>query len=82
MAVLEGRDLVTAYNAFHMRQVIIHRDMALRVNRIFDSFQHRIHSCIAYWNDVGRDSSAGIATLYGLHGPGIEFLADPNGRAV
>ena len=26
---------------------------------------------------VGRDSSVGIATLYGLDGPGIEFLPIP-----
>ena len=30
---------------------------------------------------VGRDSVVGIATRYGLDGPGIE-RADPSGRAV
>jgi hypothetical protein len=31
---------------------------------------------------VGRDSVVGIATRYGLDGPGIESLADPSGRGL
>ena len=31
---------------------------------------------------VGRVSSVGIATGYGLDGPGIESNVDPSGRAV
>ena len=36
----------------------------------------------ALYTPVGHDSSVGLATHYGLDGPGIEFLADPSGRAV
>ena len=38
--------------------------------------QNLLVSC----HSVGRDSSVGIATRYGLDGPGID--ADPSSRAV
>jgi hypothetical protein len=38
-------------------------------NKIRFSFNDNIIQCLCF---VGRDSSVGIATRYGLHGPGIE----------
>ena len=34
---------------------------------------HPLNYCVMYILVVGRDSSVGIATRYGLDGPGIEF---------
>ena len=43
--------------------------------------EKRTEFCNPLLRIVGRDSVVGIATRYGLDGPGIES-ADPSGRAV